>query len=1068
MKTLKTLLTTLAAGIMTLSPVITLVQAVEKTPTDSVKEDETLDVLKSEVDRKKEEMEKAKAKLDEATPVMEEVSKNLETAKTSYDLANTGFNSASQELNAYVTNEITFNQATVDEAKKELEALKNEKERLEKKTADSQAEKNRLEAEYKDMQAKYDALVSDGTVEDLNGQIESQKQAVEIAKQELSQVQAKYDEEVSKYNALTSEISSLEANISEQQTKVDALNVELSQKLDSLQNAQAVLDQAQQAYDAATDETAKAQLQNRLEEAKTNFENESLAYEEAKASLEEEEKALTQAELDIKDAEYNLQNSIESLNNTKNALAKNQQQLKEAQNIIDAKQQLLDEANKNIEEAKKEVEAKKSQLDAFGKTTKDLTDLVQATKAAYDAVLAQWNQGSLGFYESIDDKQAADIIQEGVLLGTTHLGSEFDATSLDGMKRSIPLLLECNRLRKLNGVSELKTSALMMAISQVKINHSYNREGEFDSPHTHLYGGGENIAAGFTWDLESQGPGNTDGGRGPFVGWYSWEKQFLEDFYNEHPEEKDKNIWESIGKYPDLYNKIGHYLNMLSDGYTVTGAAYLQRNEYDKQWTTGEFAQEFMSDTKYFEQGYGVQSEIDENKVYNTCAGQMSVEEFQKLFDAYYANLKQELRDKKVAYEAAKEALEKHSNDKDSLEMQEIMQAYDLALTKLENAQDAKKATQAKIEKAVREARYAKDNIEGLEYNLALYQQDVVEQTKSIEQARKEVEKQRQALDMKTQNIKSMKNNVDNAKNKVDALAAIIENTKNTEMQLKNELNQAKDLVQKTKLDYDSSSSQYSKAYEDLKTLYENKAVKENVRNDLDSRLADLESNKNQASVNVENLNQFIADLKTKKSEIETVKGTLDAKQDMLNVLKTTLNDDLQALNVNKEKFESKSLDAKELEAEASRLQEVMSMYHSIVDGVLAAQMDGVTFTGEEFALFENLKSAIVTLDDAQKVLSEAQASYNSQKQSYTDLKLAFVNAKQAYSEAQNALNQYLHLEQVVGVSEKVESENVMTVSKSGKVNTGVDLNTELYLGTLVVAGTTYVLIKKKEKEVKK
>ena len=313
-----------------------------------------------------------------------------------------------------------------------------------------------------------------------------------------------------------------------------------------------------------------------------------------------------------------------------------------------------------------------------------------------------------------------------------------------------------------------------------------------------------------------------------------------------------------------------------------------------------------------------------------------------------------------------------------------------------------------------------------------------------------------------------MKNNVDNAKNKVDALAVIIANTKNTEMQLKNELNQAKDLVQKTKLDYDSSSSQYSKAYEDLKTLYANKGVKENVRNDLDSRLADLESNKNQASVNVENLNQFIADLKTKKSEIETVKDTLDIKQEMLHALTTDLNSDLQALGVNKEKFESKSLDMKEFEAEASRLQEVMSIYHSIVDGVLAAQMDGVTFTGEELALFENLKSAIVTLDDAQKVLSEAQASYNSQKQSYADLKLALVNAKQAYSEAQNALNQYLHLEQVVGVSEKVESENVMTVSKNGIVNTGVDLNTELYLGTLVVAGTTYVLIKKKEKEVKK
>ena len=40
---------------MTLSPVITLVQAVEKTPTDSVKEDETLDVFKNQkwIEKKK-------------------------------------------------------------------------------------------------------------------------------------------------------------------------------------------------------------------------------------------------------------------------------------------------------------------------------------------------------------------------------------------------------------------------------------------------------------------------------------------------------------------------------------------------------------------------------------------------------------------------------------------------------------------------------------------------------------------------------------------------------------------------------------------------------------------------------------------------------------------------------------------------------------------------------------------------------------------------------------------------------------------------------------------------------
>ncbi len=93
------------------------------------------------------------------------------------------------------------------------------------------------------------------------------------------------------------------------------------------------------------------------------------------------------------------------------------------------------------------------------------------------------------------------------------------------------------------------------------------------SPHTGLYNTGENIANGFTWDLNSLDEPVSEG-KGPFRGWYDMEKEFLDDFYREHSEEKSKSLNETIIKYPDLGHSLGHYLNILSN-YTISGAAYI-------------------------------------------------------------------------------------------------------------------------------------------------------------------------------------------------------------------------------------------------------------------------------------------------------------------------------------------------------------------------------------------------------------------------------------------------------------------------------------------------------------
>ncbi len=133
---------------------------------------------------------------------------------------------------------------------------------------------------------------------------------------------------------------------------------------------------------------------------------------------------------------------IDAYNEAQSILAQAQQDKVTADNQLTGLQQSLEGTKASITQAEKDVAAKKDLLDAAKKSTEELSKLVDSTKAAYDAVQAQWNQGSLGFYENIGDTQAADVIKEGISLGTTTLGNIGDATNLFNMKVSIPLIAD--------------------------------------------------------------------------------------------------------------------------------------------------------------------------------------------------------------------------------------------------------------------------------------------------------------------------------------------------------------------------------------------------------------------------------------------------------------------------------------------------------------------------------------------------------------------------------------------------------------------------------------------------
>lgn len=729
-----------------------------------------IDIIQDQILEAQKSLDEVQSHFDNVDAQLKKSSENVNAKKASSDKAVSTYNTKSTNLNNYVSNKIQLNQADIEQAKQELVALKAEKERLEKESEDSKAQKAQLEQDYKDAQSRYDELVSKGSVEELNAQIAEKKKSLETVQKQYDDASAKCDEIMAKRDEADSQIKDLEKQINDEQAIVDALKNKVDQDQVALQDAQAEVDRIQKAYDATTDESAKQELQTQLNAAEANLKslNESLmnTYDE----LYQARDNVSHFKGYVKSWQEVYDESVKDVNDAKDNLAIYQKQLEDAQKIIDQKQQLIDAANTEIESAKKEVDEKKAKLDAYDSKGSQMAKLVETTKAAYEAVQAQWNQGSLGFYESIGDKQAVDVIKEGIQLGTTTLGDTGDATNLDNFKKSLPMLAECNRLRVINGLPELKTSGLMMAISQVKVNHTVHKT-DGNSPHTGLYNTGENLANGFTWEISiPDGNPNFDGSHsGPFVGWYNWEKDFLNDFYNEHPEEKNNTIDKTIIKYPDLFDKIGHYLNILS-GYDVTGVSYIPEDRNNLSKTGGNFAQQFSSNTDSFDYGGGLDSAIDKGKQYDTRVGQMTVSEFETMFNKYYDNLDKNVASKKAAYEAALKQAQEYNDSSMSSELKAIYDVYLEALNNLKNKEDAMNGVLEQIDNAQNSKEYLENQISSSKRDIESLEKKANENESNLNDGKQSLKAWQDVVEQKNKEVADLKEKSSATQKEIESL----------------------------------------------------------------------------------------------------------------------------------------------------------------------------------------------------------------------------------------------------------------------------------------------------------
>ncbi|MDO4466425.1 MAG: InlB B-repeat-containing protein [Bacillota bacterium] len=226
------------------------------------------------------------------------------------------------------------------------------------------------------------------------------------------------------------------------------------------------------------------------------------------------------------------------------------------------------------------------------------------TFASVEEARKQYEKGSIDFFEACEDQAAITALTTADYVSYTNnpeingVYDEYDATSLENMKDSLPFIKECNDLRAGEGVAELYITNDLMAKAQSNMNVSreiVNHSGQFNV--------GENLAWGY---------------KDPFEGWYYMEKEVY-DYQMAHPDASKEEIAEALD-IPVSFVMVGHYRNVVNKSYVVTGFAV-----NDDVYGSYVFHNSCHSQVFYLRQVAGI-------KAY-------SYEDYVSMFMAYYNNV---------------------------------------------------------------------------------------------------------------------------------------------------------------------------------------------------------------------------------------------------------------------------------------------------------------------------------------------------------------------------------------------------------------------------------------------
>ncbi len=989
---------------------------------------ESAEVSNQETESEKEKItgaiEQAQVQVDQTKKDYDAQSEAFNEAKTNKVKVETDVQTVTGQVDAKNVETLNAIQSEIDSTLKDISALNQQiqnkqkeldqkNETLESKKSElSEAEKT-LEAKNKELEELQAKLEQYGSSEDLNTKLTDAKKAQEQAQNVYSNAQA----ECEKANVAS---STAQSALTEAQTQLKTAQNEYNEALSKYNDAVAALKEAEQNYNSYTDGN-KENVEKEYNLAKSNVTNQSevvtskqssvataqKAYDEVKATADAAKKTAYAAETARANAENDYNTSCakvtiaeKAFNEATSAEQSKKNEIEELTTNITTAQNELNEANEAYQAAKKAYD------NAASPKEKAQAEL-EAFEKQYATEIDRLESGIKGYYESIGDTTAVEILNNpsGKLAGYTNIGASNDATSLENVQASLTWLKKCNDLRKQNNLDELQVDTALMAIAQVNANWSAANQFKYNTGHSQEYSnGGENLA----WAYSN-----------PFDGWYDEEyeiyKQALtaEDSSGSllYPDLSSLSTWEIYQKYPALFSKVGHYLNIVNSSYKTTGLAYNSKADVYGTCHSEEF-------------GY---------YAYSSTSKTMTVSDFETSLNSYIESMskfKSDYQAKKDAVTNASDSsssseLKKAMDDANALYQEKIALVDDLTkqkgsaqseLTTLTNqvntayqayvnAQTEQSSARTIYEQAISDNEKAQSALESANADLSNKETTLNTQTKEL----KDNEATLEALQKKASQLNDQLTNWDTYKEEASSKV----NTCNAKVNEANtELNSKQTALGTANSNVTTANNEFSTAAAALHRSIENQSTALASLNQANKTVSDLEDNikaYNTASDNCDSLAKEIKELNQTISSLKTDINDIDKEIEVLSK-------DVLALN--------------QQVADKQENQRLVQSYRNVLIQVLAYGKQADLTSVKH----ENIKAKLAelaSLVDQQLALSakfeKVYNAYNTAHNNLKDAEAAYQLAKADYEKAMKALDAYIYQNSKHAKKEERKSNGVQT-----------------------------------------
>lgn len=992
------------------------------------------DVLADAILQAQDAVKSKKALLLEAKAELDKVQPKYDATKQAYEQASYKYNQMESSVNSAVLDAMKSNLQDIKNKKKDLDQVALEKTSAEKAKKEAEDTYNKAVSDLEKAQKSYDEAVKNVSDSSFKEDVEKAKQAIEDAKNAVMQAQTELDDAMIHQEELSAQVSKCEAALSDAQNK-------LQESLDAKANAENTLTSLQQQLSEANGKDNSEQIQviqNEIQNLELEVNNYNSKIESMNSEIVTLESSLSKAQSDldiakskVEEAKSNYDTKVEEQNKAQAKMDEMEEQATLKDGEIAKLQETVELARVKFEEAKVKFDAESSQLNDKKAAIEAAQKKLESLNDAYQDALNQWNQGSYGYFKSIHADYPLYMMEDEDLTNKDNLyecklGADTDPTNLDNMIAAIDYIKQCNALRKQNGLNELKVDLSLVVIAQIDASGNIAQlEHNSKWDHLGLYNCGENIAYGPKY-------------YNPFKGWYDSEYKLYQDAIasGKYPNLENMTSMEVYSTWPDLWEKIGHYYNILDERYNYTGFALGQTVKVNPGCI--DYSQTFgFTGSDYT----------------------MTVDEYEKSLMSYVNGLKDVFKQHEQAleeYTKANEELLKAQKEMATYKtVEESQQTYLKALDDLSKGQT--------------------------EYNS--FMNGYLAQQKDLEQAKANVQTALDAIELAQSKQEDIENQIHDLNgsisNKMDELSA----TKELAKQLQKSILDKEAEIQKlnqSKLDVDIIKKQISKQESIVKDktdawqLAFNEVDKrqselESAEKDLNNQLVIVDEKKEVLKEKELNLNKKQEDYQSLLKLSQNVNDAFENLENVKNavVKAETVKTDLAAKVKTLEKsLDQSTMEYTKLNSEKDKVDTIVSCYNNLKEKKLDTEVSTIDGYESICALLKQYKAALLDLN-------EKEQAYQEVKDKFDVLNTAYQNAKAHYDQALiQETNAKKDLKKHLEESNKEVEKKQDDTKQSSSVNTGVETAiSEFGMTTVLGAAGAVVATRKlsrKEKHAKK